>query len=243
MEDAEKLLRLPRDQDLNGRHSISIAVLSKNQDDVELINRALRDAGHAARCHWIANPNSLADTLSSERVELLILNCDNYSDPIRQVVKQKYIYNPEVPVIAMQQAAAEADIEAAMRAGACDLVSMGHKSRLQSVVSRELRALRVERALNSTLQSATEYKKHLKDHMAGSASSYALVQEGIFTDINDAWLKQFKILDRDELIGLPIMDSFEPESRAALKGALVATIAGNSMSRSSCRLLSIVILG
>ena len=94
---------------MDGSHSISIAVLSSNQDDVELINRTLRDAGHAARCHWIANPNSLADTLSSERVELLILNCDNYSDPIRQVVKQKYIYNPEVPVIAMQQAAAEAD--------------------------------------------------------------------------------------------------------------------------------------
>ena len=211
---------------MDGSHSISIAVLSSNQDDVELINRTLRDAGHAARCHWVANPNSLADTLSSERVELLILNCDNYSDRIRQVIKQKHIYNPEVPVIAMQQEAAEADIDAAMRAGACDLVSMGHKSRLQSVVSRELRALRVERALNSTLQSATEYKKQLKDHMAGSASSYALVQEGIFTDINDAWLQQFKIRDRDELIGLPIMDSFEPESRAALKGALVATIAG-----------------
>lgn len=211
---------------MDASHSISIAVLSRNQDDVELINRALRDAGHAARCHWIANPNSLADTLSSERVELLILNCDSYADSIRQVIKQKDIYNPEVPVIAMEHEAAEADIEAAMRAGACDLVSMGLKSRLQSVVSRELRALRVERALNSTLQSATEYKKQLKDHMAGSASSYALVQEGIVTEVNDAWLQQFKILHREELIGLPIMDSFEPESRAALKGALVATIAG-----------------
>ena len=199
---------------MEGSHSISIAVLSRSQDDVELINQALRDAGHAARCHWIANPNSLADTLSSERVELLILNCDSYADPIRQVVKQKDKYDPEVPVIAMQQQAAEADIEAAMRAGACDLVSMGLKSRLQSVVSRELRALRVERALNSTLQSATEYKRHLKDHMAASASSYALVQEGIFTDVNGAWLQQFKVVDREELIGLPIMDSFEPESRA-----------------------------
>ena len=211
---------------MDASHSISIAVLSRNQDDVELINRALRDAGHAARCHWIANPNSLADTLSSERVELLILNCDSYADSIRQVIKQKDIYNPEVPVIAVEHEAAEADIEAAMRAGACDLVSMGLKSRLQSVVTRELRALRVERALNSTLQSATEYKKQLKDHMAGSASSYALVQEGIVTEVNDAWLQQFKVLGREELIGLPIMDSFEPESRAALKGALVATIAG-----------------
>ena len=219
-------LRFLKDQNLNDRNSISIAVLSKNQDDVELINRTLRDAGRAAHCHWITNPKSLADTLSSQSVELLIMNCDSYADSIPQVIRQKDKYKPEVPVIAMQQEAAETDIEAAMRAGACDLVSMNLKSRLHSVVSRELRALRVERALNSTLRSATEYKKQLKDHMSGSASSYALVQEGIFIEVNDAWLQQFKILSREELIGLPIMDSFEPESRAALKGALVATIAG-----------------
>lgn len=215
---------------MNGRQSISIAVLSENQDDVELINGALRDAGHAAHCHWIANPTKLADTLASELVELLILNCDRYQDTIRQVVKQKDRYNPEVPVIAMQEHAAESDIESAMRAGAGDLVSLGHKNRLQSVVTRELRALRVERALNSTLQSATEYKKQLKDHMAVSASSYALVQEGILTDVNDAWLGQFKVASKDELIGLPVMDNFEPESQAALKGALVATIAGKWQS-------------
>ncbi len=211
---------------MNGRQSISIAVLTENQDDVEMINSALRDAGHAAHCHWIASPTRLADTLAAELVELLVLNCDRYADSIRQVVKQKDRYNPEIPVIAMQERAEEADIEAAMRSGACDLVSMGLKNRLQSVVTRELRALRVERALNSTIQSATEYKKHLKHHMASSASSYALVQEGIFNEVNDAWLRQFKIASKDELIGLPIMDYFEKESRAALKGALVATVAG-----------------
>jgi diguanylate cyclase (GGDEF)-like protein len=216
----------PEERDLSGRHSISIAVLSENQDDVELINAALREAGYAAHCHWIANPQTLADTLSAESVELIILNCDAYGDSIRQVVKQKERYNPEVPVIAMQKEASEAAIEAAMRAGACDLVSTGLKSRLQSVASRELRALRVERALNSTLQSATEYKRQLKDHMAVSASSYALVQEGIFTEVNDAWLQKFKVASKDELVGMPCMDNFEPESHAALKGALIATIAG-----------------
>ncbi len=217
---------IPGIEGLNGRHSISIAVLSQNQDDVELINGTLRDAGHAAHCRWIANGQRLTDSLATESVELIIVNCDSFPESIRQVVKLKERYNPEVPVIAMQGQAEEAAIEAAMRAGACDLVSPGLKSRLQSVVSRELRALRVERALNSTLQTATEYKKQLKDHMSVSASSYALVQEGIFTDVNDAWLKQFKVAGKDELIGLPVMDNFEPESQAALKGALVATIAG-----------------
>jgi len=209
---------------LNGRHSISIAVLTTNQDDVQLINSTLRDAGHAAHCHWISNPNTLADTLSAENVELLILNCDRYPEAIRQVVKQKDRFNPEVPVIAMQSEANETDIEKAMRSGACDLVSIGLKTRLQSVVTRELRALRVERALNSTLQSATEYKRQLKDHMKSSSSSIALVQEGIFTDVNGSWLQKFGAKHRDELIGMPVMDNFESESQAALKGALVATI-------------------
>ncbi len=215
---------------MNGRHSISIAVLTRDQDDVESINSTLRDAGHAAHCHWISSPDKLADTLAAENVELLILNCDRYPDSIRQVIKQKDLYNPEVPLIAMQEQADEASIQEAMQHGACDLVSMSLKTRLLSVVSRELRALRVERALNSTMESAIEYKRQLKDHMEGSSSSIALVQEGIFTNVNGAWLTQFKAKDKDELIGMPVMDNFEPESQAALKGALIATMAGKWQS-------------
>ena len=214
------------ERDLNGHQSISIAVLTEDQDDVEIINRALRDAGHAAHCHWISTPSKLADILVAENVELLILNCDRYKDSIQQIIKQKDRYKPEVPLLATQATADEASIQDAMQAGACDLVSMSHTTRLQSVVCRELRALRVERALNSTLVSANGYKRQLKDHMESSSSSIALVQEGIFTDVNDAWMAQFSIMTKEEVIGMPVMDTFEAESQAALKGALIATIAG-----------------
>ena len=209
---------------MNGRHSISIAVLTENQDDVALINGTLRDAGNAAHCHWIKRPTDLTDTLAAENIELLIMNCDSYADTIRQVIKQKDRFNPEVPLIAFQKNVDEASIEEAMKCGACDLVSIGLKNRIQSVVSRELRALRVERALNSTLQSATEYKRQLKDHMQASTSAIALVQEGIITDVNEAWVALFKSASNDEVIGLPLMDNFENESQAAIKGALIATI-------------------
>ena len=215
-----------RERNLNGRHSISIAVLTTNQDDVELINSTLRDAGHAAHCLWISEPSKLSHTLADEDVELLILNCDNYPESVRQVIKQKDRFNPEVPVIAMQESADESGIQKAMQSGAVDLVSPGLKSRLQSVVSRELRALRVERALNSTIHSATEYKKQLADYMQSSPDAIALVEEGIITEINDAWLKLFRAASNDEVTGLPLMDNFESESHAAIKGALVAAIAG-----------------
>ena len=207
-------------------HSISIAILSENQDDVALINSTLRDAGHAAQCHWIKTPKDLGTLLADEPVELLILNCDSYPDSIRQVIKQKDRHNPEVPVIALQEKADENRILEAMKNGACDLVSIGLRDRLQSVVSRELRALRVERALNSTIHSATEYKRQLKDHIQSSSSAIALVEEGIITDVNDAWLSLFRAASNDEVNGLPLMDNFERESQAAIKGALIAAIAG-----------------
>ncbi|NIL95399.1 MAG: EAL domain-containing protein [Woeseiaceae bacterium] len=211
---------------MNGRHSISIAVLTENQDDVELINSSLRDGGHAAHCHWINNPKHLSETLRDENVELLILNCDNYPDTIRQVGKQKDRFNPEVPVIALQEQADELRIQRAMNNGAVDLVSIGNKDRLQSVVTRELRALRVERALNSTIHSAAEYKKQLKDYMQSSPEAIALVEDGIITDVNESWLKLFRAASNDEVTGLPLMDNFDAESHAAIKGALVAAIAG-----------------
>lgn len=214
------------ERDLNGRQSIAIAVLTENQDEVEIINSTLRDAGHAARCHWISNPNQLAKIFSDENIELLVLSCEHYQDSIQQVIKEKDCFKPETPVIVVQASADEASIQNAMQAGACDLVSISLKSRLQSVVSRELRAARVERALNSTLLSASEYKRQLKDHMESSSSSIALVQEGIITDVNDAWIAQFSAKDKDEVVGCPVMDTFEAENHAALKGALTATIAG-----------------
>ncbi len=215
-----------RDENLNGRNSIGIAVLTSDQDDVETINRTLRDAGHAAHCHWAPSSSELADLLSDEMIELLILNCDKFKDSIRVVIKQKDRYIPEVPVIAIQESADEVAIQKAMQAGACDLVSSSAKERLQSVISRELRAARVERALNSTIQSATEWKRQLKHHMEQSSSSIALVQEGIFTDVNDAWMQTFGIREKDEVVGLPLMDVVDEDSRAALKGALVASVAG-----------------
>ena len=215
-----------RDCNLNGRHSISIGVLTENQDDVELINSSLRDGGHAAHCHWINNPKHLGETLARENIELLILNCDNYPDSIRQVNKQKDRFNPEVPVIALQEQADELRIQKAMNNGAVDLVSIGNPDRLQAVVTRELRALRVERALNSTIHSATEYKKQLQDYMQSSQDAIALVEEGIITDVNESWLKLFRAASNDEVAGLPLMDNFDSESHAAIKGALVAAIAG-----------------
>jgi len=209
---------------LQEHQNVLIAVLTNDQDDVELVNGTLRDAGHAAHCHWVETADAFSKLLHENRVELVIHNCDTYKETIRQVIKQKDAYRPEVPVLAMQHNVDESHILDAMKQGACDLVSTSNRERLQSVVTRELRSFRIECALNSTLQSATTYRKQLFDYMEGSSSAIAYVQEGIITSANRAWLELFEAADRDEVIGLPLMDNFTAESQAAVKGAFIATV-------------------
>jgi len=218
--------RIDRAPELTEKYSISIAVLSTDQDNVEFVNSSLRDAGLAAHCHWIANPSDFDNVLGQQTFELIILNMSEYTDSVKQVIKQKEAYIPEVPVIALRQEADEEHIMQAMQDGACDLVSINQKARLQAVVNRELRAFRVERALNATLCSANEYRRQLNDYVQSSTLAIAYVQDGIVTETNQSWRNTFELHDDAEVIGTPLMDHFLEESHAAVKGALIATSRG-----------------
>lgn len=202
----------------------TIAVLTSREDDVELVNRTLRNAGHPVHCVWVRGPDAFEAVLRESDLELVLVNRDAYPDSIRQVGRQKDAFQPEVPTLAVQQEVDEAAILAVMQEGAADLVSVLNTDRLRVVVARELRACRVERALNTTLQSATTYRKQLFDYMEGAASAIAYVQEGIITSVNRAWLELFHLKSKDDAIGLPLMDNFEAESQAAVKGAIIATL-------------------
>ena len=66
---------------------VPLIVLSGRQDDVELVNRALRDGGHPVRCHWVTNLESLAQTIDAEEPQLLCFFPDSLPAPVRDIVK------------------------------------------------------------------------------------------------------------------------------------------------------------
>jgi multidomain signaling protein FimX len=202
--------------------SVPLVVLTAREDDVELVNRSLRDGGHPVRCHWVAKIDSLADALEGHDAQLLCFFPDSLPTPIREVAKIRQQVSRMVPLVVVSKAADETDIADALLAGAQDLVSLAQTERLRSVAERELRAFRLERALNEMLHSANQYKHQLKELMAGSVDAIAHVQEGILVDANQAWCDLFGQQQADAVVGSMLMDSFDPSSQAAVKGALVA---------------------
>jgi diguanylate cyclase (GGDEF)-like protein len=205
---------------------VPLIVLSGREDDVELVNRSLRDGGHAVRCHWVAKVDKLLAALQEHSPELLCFFPDSLPIAIREIAKIKQHAAGGVPLVVVSKEAQETDIAEALLAGAQDLVSHGQTDRLRSVAERELRAYRLERALNDTLFSANQYKKQLKAFMAGSVDAIAYVQEGILVDSNQAWADLLGYPSAEALFGAPLMDSFDGASKAALKGALVACAKG-----------------
>jgi multidomain signaling protein FimX len=205
---------------------VPLIVLSGREDDVELVNRSLRDGGHPVHCHWIRKLEALAEAIDDNDPQLVCFFPDSLPAPIREIAKIKQKANRSVPLVVVSRAADEEDIAEALLAGAQDLVSHAQTERFRSVAERELRAFRLERALNETLLSANQYKRQLKAFMAGSVDAIAHVQEGILVDANQAWAELFGREKSDELLGSPLMDLVDAGSHAALKGAVVACLKG-----------------
>jgi diguanylate cyclase (GGDEF)-like protein/PAS domain S-box-containing protein len=215
-----------KDSNLSEQGAVPLIVMTRSQDHVEAINSTLRNAGHPVHCTWLPDARDLSDAITQLNPELLIAFIDELGIDLGSLIKIKQQSAPEMPVVIVREQVDEAVIADAMRSGAQDVVTLANRSRLQSVVSRELRAHRLERALSTTLSSAREYREQLQRFLEGSADAITHVQEGIIVDANRAWLELFGYSGEDALTGTPLMDLFEPETHPALKGALVACLQG-----------------
>jgi diguanylate cyclase (GGDEF)-like protein/PAS domain S-box-containing protein len=211
---------------LTEQNAVPLIVLSSARDPVETINSILRRAGHAVHCTWIPSLRDLGDALTQLNPELLLYCEGAPGEDLTQVAAVRDQCAPMVPLLVVAETVDEARIAEAIIQGARDVVSLSHPARLQAVMSRELRAFRLERALENTLRSARDARKQLETVLQRSNDAIVQVQEGIVVDANPSWLELFGFADSSALIGQPIMDLFEEASHAALKGALAACLQG-----------------
>jgi multidomain signaling protein FimX len=206
--------------------AVPMIVLTRHQDNVEAINSTLRNAGLAVRCNWIRELNDLGEALAQISAHMLVAFVGQDPADIARVMSVSKQFGADVPVLIARDQLDEDAIAAAMQQGARDAVTLSNPLRFRLVVARELEAYNRTQTLNRTISSAREYSDQLKSFMAGSADAIAHVQEGIVVDANPAWLDLYGLPDADAIMGTPLMDAFDGEAHAALKGALVACLQG-----------------
>ncbi len=205
--------------------AVPLIVFSPQREPSEFINSLMRKAGEPVHCTWIPSVRDLGEALEQLNPELLV--CAYVTDAdAKQAATIRDQLAPQVPMLMVRPQISENDIAAGMRIGARDVISLSAADRVQAVVARELRSFRLERALNTTLQSASDYRRQLQSVLQRSNDAILQVQEGIVVDANQTWLELFGYAEDGAVVGQPLMDLFEERSHAALKGALVACAQG-----------------
>ena len=205
------------------QNAVPLVVVSSARDPVEAINSILRRAGHPVHCTWLASPRDLGDTVAKINPELLV-QIAGPNDDLQSVTTIRDQVAPTLPVVVVAETVDEAYIADAMIIGARDVVTLSNPVRLQAVMIRELRAYRLERALNTTLKSAKDARNQLETVLERSNDAIVQIQEGIVVDANPAWVELFGV--EEGLLGHPVMDLFDEATQPALRGALAACLQG-----------------
>jgi multidomain signaling protein FimX len=208
---------------LTEQNAVPLIVVSSARDPVEAINSILRRAGHPVHCTWIASLRDLGESIAKVNPELLV-HVSGAQEELQSVVTIRDQTAPTVPVVVLADAVDEGRIAAAMIGGARDVVTLANPVRLQAVMLRELRAHRLERALNTTLKSAHDARSQLETVLERSNDAIVQIQEGIVVDANPAWVELFGV--EEGLLGHPVMDLFDESTQPALRGALAACLQG-----------------
>jgi multidomain signaling protein FimX len=208
---------------LTEQNAVPLIVMSSAREPVEAINGILRRAGHPVHCTWISSLRDLGDAITQINPELLV-HVAGSNEELKSAVSIRDQTAPTVPVVVLAGAVDEERIGAAMILGARDVVTLANPMRLQAVMLRELRAYRLERALNTTLKSAHDARSQLETVLERSNDAIVQIQEGIVVDANPAWIELFGV--EEGLLGHPVMDLFDESTQPALRGALAACLQG-----------------
>ncbi len=205
--------------------AVPVLVQSVSRDSVETLNSLLRNSGMAAHCTWIPDAQDVPDALEQLNPELLVLFAPT-PEQLAAIAAVRDQMAAGVPLIVIRESADHTVTGADMARGARDTVSIASPEHVQAVIHRELRAFRMERTLTNTLRTAQDYRRQLETVLHRSNDAIAQVQEGIVVQVNASWLELFGYADASALAGQPVMDLFDGETQAPLKGALSACLQG-----------------
>jgi multidomain signaling protein FimX len=206
--------------------AVPVIVLSRQIDNAEAINRALRNSGRAAHVRRLDDAGDLASCIADGRCQLVVAFADESEHLLVTTAAVLEAAGVDLPLISCREQLDEELIAADIAAGAQDAVTLHRSDRLAAVLERALRLGRLERALREAISSASQYREQLRRVVAGTADALAHVGEGIILDANPAWAQLFGFDDEAELPGMTFMDLFTPEHQPAIKGALVACAQG-----------------
>lgn len=196
---------------------LRVIVIDDSPDDAELVNEALRQAGHRVKTQRVQDVAGLNNTLGKGEWDAVIsefdvpnLNVNSTLDTLRRA-------QLDLPLIVFTGSISDQDLTTLMREGVHDIVFKSQSARLPLALERELRATLSRHQCHAAGLALRELEGKHQALMDGSQEAICYSHDGMHTSTNAAYLSLFGYDSKEELEEIPVLNLIDKSDQASIK--------------------------
>ena len=197
--------------------ALSVLIIEDSLNDVEMLSKILRNAGHAVRPSSAEDEEELHQVIDIMPLDLALCAIDSPEPTLLQVCQAIHQKNPGIPVIATCESVSGELQNTAMEAGAIDLVGKDNHLHMERVLEREIANLRVRQKLDNIDTSTKELERQCQSLLNSSRDAIAYVHEGMHIFANPVYLNMFSFDSPEDVEGMPVLDMIAPDDHDIFK--------------------------
>ncbi len=185
---------------------IRLLLVEDQLEDAEHLISMLRNGGMAIRPQRPESEENLQTLLGSQSIDLVLAAFDAKYIGFEKVIAAVTATGKDTPVLASTSVLNEANILAAITAGARDVALRTKAEHVQFVVRNEFQSLLSRRSLRHLEAALRETERRCDTLISSSRDPIAYIHEGMHIRANEAYLEMFGYDEFEDVEGLSVLD-------------------------------------
>jgi diguanylate cyclase (GGDEF)-like protein/PAS domain S-box-containing protein len=198
---------------------VRLLLIEESVEEAEQVISILRNAGLAVRPVRAEDPEQSLAALGAQ-LDLVLVGIKLQKINAVQVLQQINKLGKDVPVLQLTDVVTADLVVKCMREGIRALALRSASDHLQSIVKRELEDLRARRSVRRLESALRDSERRAQMLMESSSEPIAYIHEGMHVRANSAYQEMFRIVEFDEIEGMPILDMIAGKDADVFKAVL-----------------------
>ncbi|KAB8172345.1 EAL domain-containing protein [Lysobacter maris] len=190
---------------------LRLLVVDDSVEAAEAIVSMLRNSGIAVRPSRPENADALAQMLTAQPFDIVLVAHDAASVPLEEVMQRVDASGKDLPVLILHDDIDTARLLRAASLGARGVVLRPQPDLLRQQVMREWSDLEARRSLRKLENHVRETERRCDALIESSRDPIAYIHEGMHIRANAAYLETFGFDDFEEIEGMSLLDMVAPQ--------------------------------
>ncbi len=190
---------------------VRLMIVDDSGEAAEAVVSTFRNDGIAVRPLRPLDPSELAQQLSHQPVDLILVAKGSSAIPVPTVLAQVGAGSKDIPVIVMIDAVGDASVIDDLVGGARAVAMRSRPDHLLKVARKEWSDLESRRSLRRLEAQLRETERRCDALISSSRDPIAYIHEGMHIRANEAYLEMFGFQEFEDVEGLSLLDLIAPK--------------------------------